>query len=103
MKDNTILFPMEKKILEEMGRNFRLARLRRSYTAKLICERANISRATLWQIEKGSPSVSIGNYVAVAHAIGGFEKDFLKICSDDVLGRTLTELKLETKNRGRSN
>ncbi len=101
MKNNQILLPPEQKILQEMGKNFKLARLRRDLAMSLICERANVSRATLWKIENGDPSVSIGNYIAVAHAIGGFEKDFLKICSDDFLGKTLTDLGIITKNRGK--
>ena len=101
MKNNQILLPPEQKVLQEMGKNFKLARLRRDLAMSLICERANVSRATLWKIENGDPSVSIGNYIAVAHAIGGFEKDFLKICSDDYLGKTLTDLGIITKNRGK--
>ncbi len=101
MKNNQILLPPEQKILKEMGKNFKLARLRRNLAMSLICERSNVSRATLWKIENGDPSVSIGNYISVAHAIGGFEKDFLKICSDDYLGKTLTDLGIIIKNRGK--
>ena len=101
MKNNQLLFPPEQKILKQMGRNFKLARLRRNYAMSLICERASVSRATLWKIENGDPSVSIGNYINVAHAIGGFDEDFLKICSDDYLGKTLTELGIMNKNRGK--
>ncbi len=101
MKDNQILLPPLQKYLQEMGRNFKLARLRRNLAMSIVCERANVSRATLWKIEKGDSSVSIGNYVSVAHAIGGFEKDFAKICSDDALGKTLTELAIIAKNRGK--
>lgn len=102
MKDNSILMPIEQEILNEMGKNLKLARLRRRLSMEIICERANISRSTLWQIEKGNPSVSVGNYIAVAHAIGGFEKDFLKIAEDDKLGKTLLDLGVITKNRGSS-
>ena len=101
MKNNQILLPPEQKILKQMGINFKLARLRRNHAMSLICERANVSRATLWKIENGDPSVSIGNYIAVAHAIGGFDKDFEKICSDDYLGKTLNDLGIMNKNRGK--
>ena len=40
-------------ILQEMGDNIKLARLRRELTAEQVAERAGISRYTLWQIEKG--------------------------------------------------
>ena len=36
-------------ILEEMGDNIKLARLRRELTAEQVAERAGISRSTLWQ------------------------------------------------------
>ena len=38
-------------ILEEMGDNIKLARLRRELTAEQVAERAGISRSTLWRIE----------------------------------------------------
>ncbi len=101
MKNNQILLLLEQKILKEMGNNLKLARLRRNLAMSLICERSRVSRARLWKIENGDPSVSIVNYISVAHAIGGFEKDFLKICSDDYLGKTLTDLGIIIKNRGK--
>ena len=57
-----ILFPKTISILERFGENIRLARLRRNLTSSLQAERAGISRPTLTMIEKGSPSVSLGNY-----------------------------------------
>ena len=36
-------------ILQEMGDNIKLARLRRELTAEQVAERAGISRSTLWQ------------------------------------------------------
>ena len=60
-----VLLPKLQRILSEMGENIKLARLRRHLSAKLVSERASISRATLWAVEKGSPSVSIGTYLAV--------------------------------------
>lgn len=101
MKNNQILLLLEQKILKEMGNNLKLARLRRNLAMSLICERSRVSRARLWKIGNGDPSVSIVNYISVAHAIGGFEKDFLKICSDDYLGKTLTDLGIIIKNRGK--
>ena len=82
-----------------MGENIRMARLRRNFSVQLICDRAGVSRTTLWQIEKGNPSVSIGNYIMVCMSIGGFDKDFLKICEDDKLGKTLVELGISNKWR----
>ena len=49
-------------------------------------------------IEKGSPSVSLGNYVQVLVSLG-LEKDILKVSADDELGRTLQDLKLSVRQR----
>lgn len=100
MKKRTILlFPDTIKILEQMGEQIKLARLRRNLSVELISERANISRATLWSIEKGSPSVAIGYYAAVLHALNDMDKDLLLIAQDDKLGRTIQDLNLTTRRR----
>lgn len=100
MKKKTILlFPDTIKILEQMGEQIKLARLRRNLSVELVSERANISRATLWSIEKGSPSVAIGYYAAVLHALNDMDKDLLLIAQDDKLGRTIQDLNLTTRRR----
>lgn len=91
--------PRISKTLKQMGNQIKLARLRRNLTSSLVCERAGISRATLWQIEKGSPTVSMGAYASVLMALNGLDKDLLKIASDDELGRTLQDMKITTRNR----
>lgn len=85
-------------ILQQMGEQIKLARLRRGIPAKLAAERANISRSTLWNVEKGSSAVSIGVYAAVLHAINGMDKDLLLVAKDDELGRKLQDIKLMNKN-----
>ena len=94
-----LLFPDTIKILEQMGEQIKLARLRRNLSVELVSERANISRATLWSIEKGSPSVAIGYYAAVLHALNDMDKDLLLIAQDDKLGRTIPDLNLTTRRR----
>ena len=59
-----------------MGEQIKLARLRRSLSAELVAERAGISRASLWKVEKGEPSVAIGIYAAVLHALNHLDRDF---------------------------
>lgn len=81
-----------------MGENIRLARLRRKLSVELIAERAGVSRSTVWAIEKGSPSVSMGAYAGVLLALG-MRDDLLKIAADDVLGRTLQDLNITPKKR----
>lgn len=93
-----IILPKGLRILQELGENIKLARLRRNYTSKQVSERANISRNTLTSIENGSESVSIGAYFSVL-TILGLENDFLLLAKDDVLGRKLQDAKLSSRER----
>lgn len=92
------LMPSAQSILTGFGENIRLARLRRNLSTGQIAERAGISRKALWQIEKGSPSVSMGAYYQVLFVLG-LEKDLLKVASDDILGRKLQDAELTIKDR----
>jgi len=87
------LFPKHLKLLEQMGENIKLARKRRKLTAIQVAERADIVRTTLYQIEKGNPSVAIGAYFNVLRVLG-LQDDFLKLAADDELGRKLQDLEL---------
>ncbi len=98
-KRGVTVSPKTAEILEQMGEQIKLARLRRHLSAELVAERAGISRATLWNVEKGSPSVAIGIYVAVLHALGNMDSDFLLVAKDDELGRTLQDLELPVRRR----
>jgi transcriptional regulator with XRE-family HTH domain len=93
-----LLMPSLKKILDELGENIRLARLRRKLSAEQVAERANISRPTLLSIEKGSSGVAIGAYAQVLYVLG-LEKDLLKLATDDELGRKLQDADLVVKER----
>ena len=98
-KRSVILLPETKKILEQMGLQIKYARLRRKISSELVAERAGISRATLVSIEKGAPSVSIGSYAAVLHALNYMDKDLLLVAKDDELGRKLQDLGLPVRKR----
>ena len=76
-----------------MGENIKLARKRRNFTTIQVSERAGIDRTTLYHIEKGNPSVSLGAYFNTLRVLG-LQDDFLKLASDDELGRKLQDLKL---------
>jgi transcriptional regulator with XRE-family HTH domain len=97
-REKPILLPKHRKILEELGENIKLARLRRKFSAAQVAERAYISRPTLTAIEKGSESVSIGLYLQ-ALSVLGLEKDFLLLAKDDVLGRKLQDANISTRER----
>ncbi|MDX2247277.1 MAG: helix-turn-helix transcriptional regulator [Bacteroidia bacterium] len=88
-----ILFPKHQQILEQVGENIKLARKRRRLTTLQVAERAGINRTTLYQVEKGKAGVSMGAYFNVLRVLG-LQDDFLKLASDDKLGRKLQDLKL---------
>ena len=92
------LLPRLTKILEELGEDIKLARLRRKLSVEQIAERAGISRSTLWQIEKGLPSVSMGYYAQVLFVLG-LEKNLSELAANDVLGRKLQDAEILVKNR----
>lgn len=98
-KKSAVLLPKTQKILEQMGEQIKYARLRRKLSMELVAERAGISRATLWAVERGNPSVSIGMYAAVLHALNNMDEDLLLVAKDDALGRKLQDLGLKTKQR----
>ena len=98
-RKTTTIMPKTQSILTQMGEQIRLARLRRHLTAELVAERAGISRVTLSNIEKGSPSVAIGSYAAALHALNGMDKDLLLVAKDDELGRKLQDLELPARRR----
>jgi transcriptional regulator with XRE-family HTH domain len=100
MSTGTLIpIPKLSKLLSELGENIRLARLRRRLTTDQVCERADIGRTTLWQIEKGMPNVAIGAYAQVLFVLG-LEGDISRLGEDDVLGRRLQDADLEIGRRG---
>ena len=92
------LLPKTISILNQAGAQIKLARLRRKLSAEIVAERAGISRATLWSIENGSPTVAMGSYASVLVALG-LEQDLLLLAKDDVLGRTFQDLDLPVRKR----
>ena len=41
------------------------------------------------QVEKGDPSVAMGIYAAVLHALNNLDKNLLLLAKDDALGRQI--------------
>ena len=98
-KRAAVIMPQTRKILEQMGEQIRLARLRRKLSLELVAERAGISRATLISIEKGAPTGSIGAYAGVLYAVKNMDSDLQVIVKDDEYGRRLQDLALPTRRR----
>ena len=93
MKKEVLLYPKERRLLMEVGKQIKLARLRRKASCELIAERAKISRATLWKIENGDPTVSMGAYLSVLFAID-LAEDILFLAREDEEGRKLQDQRL---------
>ena len=93
MKRQNVLYPKAAKALLSLGENLRLARRRRKITAKMMAERANLSLMTLRAVERGSPHVSMCNYMAVIACLG-FQDDIAAVAADDRLGRDLQDARL---------
>ena len=98
MKNTPILLPKNLKILKELGEQIQLARLRRKFSAAQIAERIGMGRKTVYNIEQGSPSVSIGSYLQVLFVLG-LEKDLTMVAASDPLGRKLQDAGIVTGKR----
>ncbi|RIV71575.1 helix-turn-helix domain-containing protein [Flagellimonas aequoris] len=98
-RNSIVLLPKNRKLLETVGEQIKLARLRRKLTMKQVAERAGISRPTLSTLEQGNPAISIGVLLKVMLVLG-LEKDLLLLAEDDVLGRKIQDADLTIKERG---
>ena len=96
--NKAVVMPKTIRQLETVGEQIRLARLRRKYSVNLIAERAGISRATLWKVEKGDPGVAIGVYAKVLAAIG-LPNDITLLARDDELGRIIQDSELLNRRK----
>lgn len=92
-KKEQIILPKFSQLLEQMGENIKLARKRRKLTAVQVAERAGVARSTLYLVEKGDSSVSMGAYFNVLRVLG-LQNDFLKLAADYEFGRKLQDLEL---------
>lgn len=95
MRTEKPLLPKHRRILEGLGENIRLARLRRKLSAAKVAERAGISRNTLYMLEKGGSNTSITTLFQVLLVLG-LENDFSHLASDDELGRRLEDARLKS-------
>eukprot|EP01035_Chromulina_nebulosa_P056786 gene56786-77831_t len=84
------------KQLRELGERLQLARLRRRYSASTVAARADVTRMTLYKVERGDPGVSMGTYANVLRVLG-LPDDLDLIARDDVLGRKLQDLELPAR------
>jgi transcriptional regulator with XRE-family HTH domain len=97
-KKTTSIYPGSKLEMEALGQRLREARLRRRFSVETVCLRADISRPTLYKVEKGDPSVSLGIYVQVLRVLGLVD-DLSLIAKEDVVGRRLQDESLPLRRR----
>lgn len=96
----TALPTVIKKALNKLGQDINDSRRRRRISTELMAERAGIARATLAKIEKGNPSVSMGNYASVIFVLGLTDRlSDLIDANHDVVGRMLEEENLPKRIR----
>ena len=94
------MYLRQKKLLAGLGERLRLARLRRKLTVDVTCERAGISRMTLYRAEAGNSAVALGTLVRILSVLG-LESDLELIARDDKLGRVLQDQELGPRRSGR--
>lgn len=89
-----------RKTLAKFGGDLRDARRRRRLPMAVVADRAFTSRSTLQRVEAGDPTVSIGIYAAVLHALGLMEGlGRLADLSQDPVGQTLAAESLPQRIR----
>ncbi len=88
-----VVYPKKQAILSILGENIKLARKRRSLSQSMVAERADTTRLTVSNIEKGEPSVAIGHYINVLGVLG-LENDLSDVGSNDMLGHKLRDIEL---------
>ncbi len=96
-----VLLPKQRRMLEEMGQQIKLARLRRNFTSQEMAERTGLTRGTISKIESGDETVSFGNYFRTLIALG-LDNDILNIAKDDLLGRKLQDAQILIPKRAKS-
>jgi len=92
-----------RQALVKLGEDIAVARKKRRISTVSMAERAFTSRGTLYKVEKGDPTVSMGIYATVL-AILGLTEGLGKVADrgTDTLGLDLDEDRLPQKVQPRS-
>lgn len=97
-KKATHVYPASQRELESFGQRLREARLRRRFSVETVCLRAAISRPTLYKVEKGDPSVSLGIYMQILRVLA-LTKDLSFVAKEDKVGRRIQDESLPLRQR----
>jgi transcriptional regulator with XRE-family HTH domain len=74
------------RVLRKLGADIREARLRRRIQTAVMADRVQVSRPTLWKLERGDPSVGIGTYATALYVLGMVDRlaDVADLANDPV-------------------
>ena len=97
-KKRIVMYPASMKEMDALGQRLKDARLRRRFSMETVCARADISRPTLYKVEKGDPTVAIGIYVNVLRVLG-LIADLGVIAKEDAIGRRIQDDALPYRKR----
>jgi len=101
MAKNTNGTKLPRKLTQNMqivGEQIKLARLRRDLSIAQVAERATVSDLSVFRVEKGLPTVSVGIYLRVLYALQ-LEDDILLLAKNDKMGQVLQDLTLKKRKR----
>ena len=100
----TIAWPIPvQRALAKLGRDIREARIRRRIPTAVMAERAQMTRVTLYKIERGVPGVAMAGYATVLFVLGMIDRiaELADVKSDEV-GLALDQERLPKRIRLRS-
>jgi len=86
--------------LRKLGRDLAVARRKRAISTADMAARLFVSRDTLWRLERGDPSVSLGTLATAAFVLGLHDRIAnLAAPASDALGVSLDEQRLPQRIR----
>jgi len=86
--------------LRKLGRDLAVARRKRAISTTDMAARLFVSRDTLWRLERGDPSVSLGTLATAAFVLGLHDRiTNLAAPASDALGVSLDEQRLPRRIR----
>lgn len=91
-------FSAEQRQLQQLGERLRLARWRRRLSTAVVARRAGITRSSLYKIEAGYLSLTLGTFIRIM-AVLGLSEDLDALAAVDKIGRRLKDLDLEPASR----
>jgi len=78
--------PSADHALRDLGRNIRIARIKRRISVRNFADRIGVSERTVIRLDKGSPGTAIGTLAMACLALGELDRisGFLDMGDDDV-------------------